>query len=531
MEAGDARSLVSPLMHGVAPGPQGPVYDVRGFGAVGDGVTDDAVAVQRAIDASTAGGTVLFPPGRYRVAHTLYYHSGMRFAGDVGSAIVQACDVLFDRPAQGFVGRLIFDGLTITRGDSVPDDYQNRSGQANAVIAVKGYCHDPVTGIVIRDCTFHDIAGRAVFLKGVSGLRVENSHFINIYDAIECGGSGDASNYETHGVRDLCFISNTFANVSTGIVLQGLSDVRLGQYKPAGLIEDVVVADNRFTRTIFIGVECYCFNRRVEMHSNVFKDSWGASLSAKLSKSISIHHNIAPQILVQGETNATYDFALDDVLIEGNIVEGNTAVAVKKGIMVWRQGSNVVIRNNIVRGHATGICIGRAARERVEYPTERQVGISVLGNICHDNTSLGIHTLEAESVMIADNRAYDNGETAGNSGMGHRVDGVLTNTWIRNEWYEDTSVGAARKQAVGVYVTPGAIGAGTSIVNVLARNNKNMDVYNPAAVPIHTDLDRGGPSTARPHTPAVGTAYFDTTLRKALWYDGTAWVDATGRAV
>ena len=40
--------------------------DVRGFGAKGDGVTDDTSALQAAISFLPAGGRLFFPPGRYR---------------------------------------------------------------------------------------------------------------------------------------------------------------------------------------------------------------------------------------------------------------------------------------------------------------------------------------------------------------------------------------------------------------------------------------------------------------------------------
>jgi polygalacturonase len=42
------------------------LFDVRVFGATGDGVADDRAAIQRAVDScAVSGGTVLFPPGSY----------------------------------------------------------------------------------------------------------------------------------------------------------------------------------------------------------------------------------------------------------------------------------------------------------------------------------------------------------------------------------------------------------------------------------------------------------------------------------
>jgi hypothetical protein len=71
------------------------VVSVKDFGAVGDGVTDDTAAIQAAINSvshttwqgSTAamytkgGGTVYFPPGRYRITQTLLVGQHCRLLG------------------------------------------------------------------------------------------------------------------------------------------------------------------------------------------------------------------------------------------------------------------------------------------------------------------------------------------------------------------------------------------------------------------------------------------------------------------
>jgi hypothetical protein len=63
----------------VAGPPTSGVFDVTTYGAVGDGLTDDAAAIQAAIDACEAagGGKILVPPGEYSTESTISVtHSG-----------------------------------------------------------------------------------------------------------------------------------------------------------------------------------------------------------------------------------------------------------------------------------------------------------------------------------------------------------------------------------------------------------------------------------------------------------------------
>jgi hypothetical protein len=88
---------------------RGPIWDVRAFGAKGDGITDDALAIQQALTAAggaavsaikgaatsvagasggvsdgstpngTTSGAVLLPRGKYVISSTLYVPAGWRF--------------------------------------------------------------------------------------------------------------------------------------------------------------------------------------------------------------------------------------------------------------------------------------------------------------------------------------------------------------------------------------------------------------------------------------------------------------------
>ena len=59
--------LLAPMAHAYADSAVNEVYEVRQYGAVGDGKTLDTAAIQKAINAASAagGGTVVFTPGTY----------------------------------------------------------------------------------------------------------------------------------------------------------------------------------------------------------------------------------------------------------------------------------------------------------------------------------------------------------------------------------------------------------------------------------------------------------------------------------
>ena len=64
-------------------------FNIRDFGAKGDGVTDDAAAIQAAINACTPGDTLLVPAGTYLIYSTVYPKSNMTILGTGASSVIR----------------------------------------------------------------------------------------------------------------------------------------------------------------------------------------------------------------------------------------------------------------------------------------------------------------------------------------------------------------------------------------------------------------------------------------------------------
>jgi polygalacturonase len=73
-------------------------FNVRDYGATGNGSTNDSAAIQRAIDAAAAagGGIVQFPSGTYKSANTIHLKSEITIQLDSGSTVVGSSADTYD---------------------------------------------------------------------------------------------------------------------------------------------------------------------------------------------------------------------------------------------------------------------------------------------------------------------------------------------------------------------------------------------------------------------------------------------------
>ncbi|WP_258318990.1 glycosyl hydrolase family 28 protein [Streptomyces griseorubiginosus] len=159
-------AVVLGLSHPAAPAaPQEPsraaaVFDVRDYGARGDGSANDTPAVNKAISAASSaagGGVVRFPPGDYKSRNTIHMKSHVTLSLDKGATLQGSSADTYDKPESnpydayqdyghshfhnamiygdrltdiGFVGQGVIDGM----GNLITGN--PKSGEADKIISL-----------------------------------------------------------------------------------------------------------------------------------------------------------------------------------------------------------------------------------------------------------------------------------------------------------------------------------------------------------------------------------------------------------
>ncbi|HEV2765433.1 MAG TPA: glycosyl hydrolase family 28-related protein, partial [Pyrinomonadaceae bacterium] len=140
----------------------GPVFNVRDYGAKGDGAADDEAAIQAALSAASKapGSTVLFPAGVYMVSKGFNPPSNVRWRGEGKDATVIKLSSGFVKPADddGRHYSLLFSGAG-TRGVEIRDLTLDANGNLN------GYLQELVHLRGAARLRFFNVAFKAIGYK------------------------------------------------------------------------------------------------------------------------------------------------------------------------------------------------------------------------------------------------------------------------------------------------------------------------------------------------------------------------------
>lgn len=209
---------------------------VKDFGAVGDGVADDASAINAAIGYanSKGGGTVFFPSGVYRVKSSVQYLAGADLIGEsmVNTTLKWHPDTntsgsILDTANQ-YLNRARFENLRFTKDSSITANTTGIVGGATLANYNSGVgCFENLhfdlltygirgnaepTGVGIFDCYFKNIWCSGCFyglwLFG-SGNRVDHPRMTSCNTAIALD-SLNAESYDSMTITGGIFVQNGY---------------------------------------------------------------------------------------------------------------------------------------------------------------------------------------------------------------------------------------------------------------------------------------------------------------------------------
>jgi hypothetical protein len=204
-------------------------FDVKQYGALGDGAHDDTVGIQTAIDLchASGGGTVYFPEGTYIIsenpdtpAFCITVASNVSLLGEskTGSVIkLKDGQALFVRPVN--VGNATTPAVNVEIKSLTVDG--NKANQAVDEHKAGIFVHDNSSLIHIVDCEIRDNAGDAIGTHNfVSDLVVERCELHdNDRHGVECSGGGQ----NRFTVRECLIYNNAGIPVNTEIEI-GVTD-------------------------------------------------------------------------------------------------------------------------------------------------------------------------------------------------------------------------------------------------------------------------------------------------------------------
>lgn len=433
------------------------IFNVKDYGAKGDGATVDRTSIQEAVDAAEAagGGVVYLPDGTYILSGTLTVDSD-------GIALVGAGAATVLKLQAGGNDELI----TVDAGasDLLFRDFTLDGNRANQETEKRGLLieGDGSDNIVVERLRIKDVLGKGINVsqgegKNTTGLRIEGNYITNCSDhAIQaewnCPGVQVLNNKieETDAEANGVWIGNESDHaVVSGNVITAVGDMGIEVWHNTGGHASVIgntveesggfgisiartanstVTGNTVDTPTDIGIEI-SESDDCAVSGNTVNDSTGDGITLNGSSEVSITSRAA----VTGNTiknAATAAIQLSgtaggEARGEGHEISGNTIYGTDTAesgladvrILVSLFKNVVVANNHIVKttsGKAIGVPDGGVCfANRIEYvgaltgeaiTAAERTGGQIVGNHISGTFTTGINIASSASVLVAGNR-------------------------------------------------------------------------------------------------------------------------------
>jgi parallel beta-helix repeat protein len=178
-------------------------FNVKDYGAKGDGITDDTKSIQACLNAAMRqGGTVVLPSGNYKTSRNLnlYYHSDVDIIIKGNEANIYPTDKYYyifcdnSTVSKKPIGSVTITGLTIN-ASKLPHPqayYYDNASCAYGVFLTN------LRSINIEDCQFSNIYGSAiklVYMDDMADMNSNTSVTIKNNKILNCWGMNPTKDY------------------------------------------------------------------------------------------------------------------------------------------------------------------------------------------------------------------------------------------------------------------------------------------------------------------------------------------------
>lgn len=440
------------------------VVSVKDFGAVGDGVANDTVAVQAAIDSLASGGTLWFPVGTYMIARTAgtdenfglkITASNVCLLGANGAKLQRFDSITTDANAYPilFIGtpnnnaaaateNCVIDGLWFVgsdvrhaNGGDIPYDQRNAITVKNTV------------DCTIKNCRFTAIDSTAIYCTEPAAYSLKSSSYFNTTKSHRASVTGCEFIATTHATIGRAFIH--------AVVLSG--------------VDRAIVAGNQFTwcDNGVYGFTTYALATQVETDTYTLSGTaykrcgkgWCISDNTFLNSSEHAVYNTGFETSISGNivltdapticTSSAVKCRARYAIIDGNVVN-NYAVAIE----VTEPSAFVTVSNNTVSAYPSttegaainvnsdGLSTFLNPATKPWYATyDPMASIAINGNTV--NMSPGTTGTNDRAIRLLTSITdlnYPNGQVQNLSISGNTISNHKVGIWIKNAMFRNLNI-------------------------------------------------------------------------------------------
>lgn len=478
-------------------------YNVKAYGAVGNGIADDSGAIQDAIDAAYAagGGVVYFPNGTYKVNSIIIGKSKVSMLGENGS-VIDITDVPQETDLNyGHHIGIYYKGskskVGVVTGDMNVGEYQFSIDNASA-LAVGDFIELASTTVIIpyqsaatgpykgEIYEIIDISGNVITLDHGSNFIFTAAEGVDVYKITPCSDFNIDNLQVLSKAGAAAHIDGIYLWLCHNAVVSRCKVLGCDWYS-IGVVEsfNVDIIENfirgtwydGITGTIYFGIAVLNASQWINIignqaevvrHLYVNTGYYNTQIVVGVPRFINVVSNIAKNMMYGGN-GVSYAYQHHGVGSEINFI-GNIADSCYAGISV--EGENVNIVGNIIKNAKYhGILIGNGLYvDHINVEGNHIYPLITQSNTSPDGEPCGSITMNNRNAAYSIKRVTITGNTIEHNGS--YTFGINTGT---AGTYEDIDISNNNIVATNTSPNYGSIRAGGT--NVSIRNNNIKAQY------------------------------------------------------